>query len=92
MLILNRGQDTEVAVRVYLESDCYGRKFFDGYDSLRECLAALSRLARSCVEETQTDGVGRQVGIAIVPVSEYGSEDGYGYGIDEEDDAEDTDE
>ncbi len=87
MLILNQGEDTEVAVRVFLESDCYGREFFDGYDTLRECAAAVARLARSCVKETQADGVARQVGIAFVPPSEYGSEDGYGVGIEGTDDA-----
>ncbi len=89
MLVLNKGKATEVAVRVYLESDAFGREYFDSYESLRECAAAVTRLARSCVKETQADGVGRQVGIAIVPVSEYGSEDGYGSGIedDQDDDA-----
>ena len=82
MLTLKKGKN-EVAVRVFLESEAYGREFFDSYESLEECTAAVARLTASCLKESQKDGIARQVGIAIVPESEYGSEDGYGFGIEE---------
>lgn len=82
MLTIKKGKKSEVAIRVYLESDLYGREFFDEYESLEECAEAVARLARSSMEQTQKDGVARQVGIAIVPRTEYGSPDGYGEGID----------
>lgn len=86
MLEIKKGKKSEIAVRVYLESDEYGREFFDGYDSVEECAAAVAvaRLTTSAIKETLRDGVARQVGIALVPRSEYGQPDGYGDGIDDE--------
>lgn len=86
MLTINKGKDNEVTLRVYLESDFYGREYFDSYDSLRECIAAVARLVRSSLQQTQKDGIARQVGIAVVPPSEYGSEVGFGFGIEGEED------
>jgi hypothetical protein len=84
MLTIKKGKKTEVAVRVFLESALYGREFFDDYESIIECAEAVTRLVESSLEQTQQDEVARQVGIAIVPRSEYGSPDGYGDGIDDE--------
>ena len=36
MFKIKKGKKSEVAVRVFLESDEYGREFFDGYDDLDE--------------------------------------------------------
>lgn len=85
MFTIKKGKTkNEVTVRVYLESDLHGREFFDGYDSVDECAAAVARLTASALKETQADGVARQVGIAVVPKCEYGQEDGYRAGIDDE--------
>jgi hypothetical protein len=84
MLTVKTGKKNEVDVRVFLESDLYGREFFDGYESLGECAEAVARLVGSSLKQTQQDGIARQVGIAIVPRAEYGSTDGYGDGIDGE--------
>ncbi len=81
MLTFKRG---EIAVRVYLESDLHGREFFDEYDSVDDCAAAVARLTVSAIKETLRDGVARQVGIAVVPKGEYGWSDGYGDGLDDE--------
>lgn len=84
MLTFKAGKKNEIAVRVYLESDVHGREFFDEYGSLDECAEAIGRLTASAIEETQRDGVPRQVGIAVVPEADYGEPDGYGFGIDAE--------
>jgi hypothetical protein len=83
MLTFKKGMKNEITVRVYLESDEYGREFFDGYDSVKECAAAVARLTTSAIEETLRDGVVRQVGIALVPPSEYGEPGGYGEDIED---------
>lgn len=74
-LVLNQGTPEETTLRVVLESEELSREFFDHHDSLNEMLDAI----RNIVEEIAGDGIERVVGIAIVPVSEYGSENGYGY-------------
>ena len=84
MLVFTQGKKQEVAVRVFTESDAFGREYFDEYDSLEECAAAVARLAASCLRECQKDGVSRQIGVAVVPESEYGDPDGYGDGIETE--------
>jgi hypothetical protein len=83
MLTIKKGKKNEVTVRVFIESDLYGREYFDAHDSLNECAAAVARLVTAAVKEAQVDGTARQVGIALVPRSEYGSPDGYGEGIDD---------
>jgi hypothetical protein len=81
MLTFNSGKKNEVAVRVFIESEPFGREYFDEYESLDDCAAAVARLTGTCIREAEIDGVARQIGIAVVPRSEYGSEDGYGYEI-----------
>ena len=81
MLKFKVGRKNEIAVRVFIESNLYGREYFDAHDSLEDCAAAIARLTASALQETQVDGVARQVGIAIVPKSEYGWSDGYGEGL-----------
>lgn len=71
MLTINRGQRTEVTLRVFLESDEFGREYFDSNDTIEECLAAVARLTASALEATQEDGIARQIGIAIAPSSDY---------------------
>lgn len=84
MLTFKTAKQNEIAVRVYLESDLHGREYFDGYDDIKECAAAVARLTASAIEETLKDRQGRQIGIAVVPKAEYGLPDGYGDGIDDE--------
>lgn len=85
MLTFKKGRkQSEIAVRVYLESDAFGREFFDDYDNLDDCATAVARLTASALKETQADGVARRVGIAVVPEAEYGEPGGYGDGIDDE--------
>ncbi len=58
----------EVTLRVLLESDEFGREYFD-YDSPREALAAVKRLTTAAAAETSRDGVERLVGIVVVPAA-----------------------
>lgn len=81
MLTLNRGTKNEVTLRVVLESDECGREYFDSYDSLDEMVEAVKRLVQSTADHAADDGIERLVGIAVVPKSEYGSEEGYGFGL-----------
>ena len=83
MLKVKKRRKQEIAVRVFTESEAFGREYFDGNETLAECAEAVVRLVASSLEQTQQDGVARQVGIAIVPKSEYGDPDGYGFEIDE---------
>ena len=84
MLKIKNGKRNEITVRVFIESDLYGREFFDSYETVEECAAAVARLTASALQETQKDGVARQVGIALVPRAEYGSADAYGEGLEAE--------
>lgn len=88
MLVFNKGRDNEVTVRVVLESEEHGREYFDEYDTVEECGAAVIRLANNALR--LDDGVSRQISVVIVPKSEYGDESGYGFdlGSEEEDDDE----
>lgn len=63
----------EVPARVYLESDVFGTEYFDGYETLSECIQAVERLARDVVQ--LKDGVDRRVGLAFGGV-EADEEDG----------------
>jgi hypothetical protein len=74
---LNSGTSGEITLRVVLESEGQGREFFDHHDTLDEMLDTIRNLIDSAV----LDPSERLVGIAVVPVSEYGSEDGYGFGL-----------
>lgn len=80
-IVLHEDQATERTLRVFLESEPHGREFFDGYDTIEELVGAVKRLTLRADAETEKDGVERIVGIAIVPKCEYGSEDGYGHGL-----------
>jgi hypothetical protein len=82
MLTLNRGTTNEVTLRVVLESEECGREYFDDYDSIDEMAYAVRRLVESSADCAAGDGIERLVGIVVVPKSEYGSEDGYGFGLD----------
>jgi hypothetical protein len=83
MLKIKKRKHQEITVRVFTESEAFGREFFDSYESIEECAEAVARLAASSIEETQQDGVARQIGIAVVPKSEYGDPDGFGFGIED---------
>ena len=76
---LNPGTINEIALRVVLESDCHGREFFDHHESLDEMLDTIKQIINSAV----LDPCERMAGIAVVPVSEYGSDDGYGFGLEQ---------
>ena len=75
-MIVNEGKRNEVAVRVVLESEVFGREYFD-YGSLERCMGGLIRIVQDAIECAAEDGVERVVGIAIIPRSEYGDESGY---------------
>ena len=82
MLTINAGTKNEVTLRVVLESEECGREYFDGHDSIDEMLAAVRRLAESSADCAAGDDVERVVGIAVVPKSEYGNANGYGFDLD----------
>ena len=75
-MILNPGRKNEVAVRVVIESETYGRDCHD-YGSLERCLGGVIRMAKDAIECAGQDGVSRVVGLAIIPRSDYGDEAGY---------------
>lgn len=83
MFRIKKRKTQEITVRVFTESEAFGREFFDSYESIEECVKAVARLAASSFEETQRDGISRQIGIAVVPESDYGDPDGFGYGIED---------
>ena len=72
MLVLNEGTPNEVALRVVLESDEYGREYFDHYENMEEIIKAVGRLVETCADEFTHDGVERVVGVAIVPKTNFG--------------------
>jgi hypothetical protein len=84
-MILNEGTENEVTLRVVLSSDLHGNEYFDHHDSLDEALAAVKEIVESSIK--QNDGVERIIGITVVPKSAYGAEDGFGYGLGDDDDA-----
>ena len=75
-MIVNKGKENEVAVRVVLESELYGREYFD-YGSLERCMGGVIRLLNDAIDEVGEDGMSRVVGIAVIPRSDYGDESGY---------------
>jgi len=77
MVKLNPGTINEIALRVVLESEGHGQEFFDHHETLDEMLASIQQIIDSAI----LDPCERLVGIAVVPVSEYGSDDGYGVGL-----------
>jgi hypothetical protein len=79
MLILNEKTDDEVALRVVLESELFGRDYFDDYETLDEMLVAVKNIVESSAN--QKDGIERTVAIAVVPKQHYGDPSGYGYGL-----------
>jgi hypothetical protein len=81
MVVVNQGKNTEVTLRVVLESDLHGREYFDDYENSREIIEAVERLMKSACEEAVNDGIERTVSVAIVPKANYGDESGYGFGI-----------
>ena len=78
----------EVTIRVALESEAFGREYFE-YDNWEETAEAVVRLGKRAAEESAKDGIERQVTVAVVPETCYGYDDGYGYGLEDadEDDA-----
>lgn len=83
MLVLNQNTDAEVALRVVLESELFGRDYFDDYETLDQMLVAVKNLVESSAN--QKDGVERTVAIAVVPKQLYGDPSGYGYGLGDDD-------
>jgi hypothetical protein len=65
MLTLFAGTVHEATVRVFLESKVHGREYFDSYDSLDECLAAVAQLAHAALIER--DRFSRRIGLVLVP-------------------------
>jgi len=57
-------------LRVFMESEPYGREYFDGYDSLTEQLQAVERLTNNASELAAQDGIERIVGVVVVPVKQ----------------------
>jgi hypothetical protein len=84
MVVLNEGKSTELSLRVVLESEAYGREFFDNFDDMGELLQAVKRLVKNAVDESAQDGFERVVSIAIVPKAQYGDGNGYGFGLESE--------
>ena len=74
---LNQGKWNEITLRVVLQSDAYGREYFDHHDTIDEMLTSI----RNVIDLAAQDGSERMVGIAVVPVCDYGSEEGYGFGL-----------
>jgi hypothetical protein len=81
MLTRDAGQPRELALRLVLESDLHGREYFDHLESLDDMLAALRQVLEETIAIAAADRVERLVGVAVVPRENYGSEDGYGYGL-----------
>ena len=76
---LNPGTSNEISLRVVLESEGHGREFFDHHETLDEMLDTI----RNIIDSAILNPCERLVGIAIVPVGEYGSDDGYGFGLEQ---------
>lgn len=81
VVILNEGKITEVRLRVVLESDAYGREYFDDYDNIGEIMDAVERLVKSAGDEAANDRIERTVSIAIIPKARYGDQTGHGFGL-----------
>lgn len=82
MVVINQGEENEVSMRLVLESEPHGREYFDHHDTLAELFESLKRLVTDSASAAADDGIERLVGVAVVPKSAYGSESGYGYGLD----------
>ena len=74
---LNQGKSNEITLRLILQSAEYEREYFDHHDTIDEMLTSI----RNVIDLAAEDGGERLVGIAVVPVSDYGGEDGYGFGL-----------
>ena len=86
MVILKQGTPDEVTLRLVLESELHGREYFDHYGTLAELLAGHRRLVKRVAKEAAEDNIERIVAVAIVPADYYGGDDdesGYGFGLDE---------
>src|SRR5437867_4218077 len=81
MVILNENTENEISLRVVLESERYGREYFDHADDIKELLDIVERLVKDCLEAAGDDHIERTVAIAIVPKSNYGDECGYGFDL-----------
>lgn len=81
MVTINSGKKNEVAIRLVMESDEYGREYFDGSDTLQELVEAAGRLAESASKATANDGIERIVAIVTVPKAHYGELSGYGFDL-----------
>ena len=75
----NQGKSNEITLRLLIQSDEYEREYFDHHDSLDEMLESI----RNVIDLAAEDGCERLIGIAVVPVAEYGSEAGYGFGLEQ---------
>ena len=73
---LNKGKWNEITLRLLIQAE-YGREYFDHHDTVDEMLTSI----RNVINLAAEDGCERMVGIAVVPVSDYGNEDGYGFGL-----------
>ena len=78
-LTLNQGAFNETTLQLVLQSDDYGREYFDHHDTVDEMLESI----RNIIDLATEDGCERLVGIAVVPVGEYGSEEGCGFGLEQ---------
>ena len=56
-----------------------GREYFDHHDNVDEMLESI----RNLIGLAAQDRCDRLVGIAVVTVGEYGSEEGYGFGLEQ---------
>ena len=75
----NQGEFNEITLRLVLQSDDYGREYFDHHDTVDEMFESI----RNVIDLAAQDGCERLVGIAVVPFGEYGSEAGYGFGLEQ---------
>jgi hypothetical protein len=81
MVILNQAKTSELTLRLVLESEIYGREYFDNYDNMTEVIEAVSALVKSASDEAALDGIERAVTVAIVPKVNYGDDNGHGFGL-----------
>jgi hypothetical protein len=81
MVKLNKGKENEVAIRLVMESEEYGREYFDGSETLKELLESAGRLAANASKETARDGIERSVTIVAIPKANYDVPWGYGFGM-----------
>lgn len=72
---VKKGDDMRVTNRVFLESDEFGREFFNETDPASQ-LAQVQELIESCKAECARDRIVRRVGVEIRPKRETRSAKG----------------